>query len=196
MWIIKAEERPNIRDNNSCKERGALVVTSLLLMLAMVIIGALTIMITVTERYISRNHKMAKEVFYVADGGHPLAVNVIEDMISSREGDYQNFSIAGNLKNEVMDYHHENETLNDRMLDSPRSSPDIQGTLCNHAVRIDIDRLSTSHLYGGSVEFAAGSEGIGLGSVASKKLLFAISSEGYVQSGAISTIVTTYRSIL
>ena len=100
-------------------------------------------MITVTERYISRNHKMAKEVFYVADGGYPLAVNVIEDMISSREGDYPDFSIAGNLKNEVMDYHQENATLNDRMLDSPRSSPDIQGTLGNHAVRIDIDRLST-----------------------------------------------------
>ena len=195
MWLTK-EEKAGIRENHSCKERGALVVTSLLLMLALVIIGALTIMITVTERYISRNHKMAKEVFYVADGGYPLAVNVIEDMVSSREGDYRNFSIAGNLKNEVMDYHQETATLNDRLIDSPRNSPDIQGTLGNHALRIDIDRLCTDHLFGGSVEFAAGSEGIGLGSMATKKLLFEISSEGYVQSGAISTIVTTYRSVL
>ena len=177
-------------------ERGALVVTALLLMLALVIIGSLTIMITVTERYISRNHKMAKEVFYVADGGFPLAVNVIEDMISFREENYRNFSIAGNLKNEVMNYHQETETLNDRLLDSPKNSPDIQGTLGNHVVRIDIDRLCTDHLFGGSVEFAAGSEGIGLGSVTSKKLLFEISSEGQVQGGAISTIITTYRKIL
>jgi hypothetical protein len=182
-----------LRERN---ERGALVVTSLLLMLALVIIGSLTIMITVTERFISRNHKMAKEAFYVADGGYPLAVNVIEDMLSSREENYRNFSIAGNLKNEVMDYHQETETLNDRLLDSPGISPDIQGTLGNHVVRIDIDRLCTDHLFGGSVEFAAGGEGIGLGSVASKKLLFEISSEGHVQSGAISTIITTYRKIL
>jgi len=195
MWLPK-EERAGIGENHSCKERGALVVTSLLLMLALVIIGALTIMITVTERYISRNHKMAKEVFYVADGGYPLAVNVIEDTVSSREGDYRNFSIAGNLKNEVMDYHQETATLNDRLIDSPRSSPDIQGTLGNHALRIDIDRLCTDHLFGGSVEFAAGSEGIGLGSMATKKLLFEISSEGYVQPGATARIVTTYRSIL
>ena len=195
MWLTK-EEKAGIRENHSCKEQGALVVTSLLLMLALVIIGALTIMITVTERYISRNHKMAKEVFYVADGGYPLAVNVIEDTVNSREGDYRDFSIAGNLKNEVMDYYQETATLNDRLIDSPRSSPDIQGTLGNHALRIDIDRLATDHLFGGSVEFAAGSEGIGLGSMATKKLLFEISSEGYVQSGAICTIVTTYRNIL
>jgi Tfp pilus assembly protein PilX len=177
-------------------ERGALAVTSLLLMLALVIIGALSIMITVTERYISRNHKMAKEVFYVADSGHPVAVTVIEDLVNSRETDYRNFSIAGNLKNEVMDYHQETATLNDRILDSPGRSPDIQGTLGNHSLRIDIDRLSTAHLHGGSVEFAAGGEGIGLGSMASTKLLFEISSEGYVQNSAISTIVTTYRKIL
>jgi hypothetical protein len=95
-----------------------------------------------------------------------------------------------------MDYHQETATLNDRLIDSPRSSPDIQGTLGNHALRIDIDRLRTDHLFGGSVEFAAGSEGIGLGSMATKKLLFEISSEGYVQSGAICTIVTTYRNVL
>jgi hypothetical protein len=195
MWITTAEI-PGIGENHTCTERGALVVTSLLLMLALLVIGALTIMITVTERYISRNHKMAKEVFYVADGGHPLAVNIIKDIVNSRDGNYLNFSIAENLKNEVMDYHQETALLNDRLLDSPTSSPDIQGTLENHAVRIDIDRVCTTHLQGGSVEFAAGSEGIGLGSIASKKLLFEISSEGQVQGGANSTIVTTYRNVL
>ncbi len=195
MLLTKAEI-PGIDQNHSCRERGALVVTSLLLMLALVVIGTLTIMITVTERYISGNHKMAKEVFYVADGGHPLAVNIINNMVNSREGDYGHFTIAENLKNEVMDYHQETATLNDRLLDSPTSSPDIQGTLGNHAVRIDIDRISTTHLQGGSVEFAAGSEGIGLGSSASKKLLFEISSEGQVHGGANATIVTTYRTIL
>lgn len=153
-------------------------------------------MITITERSISRNHKMAKDVFYVADGGHPLAVKVIEDMVASREGHYPYFTLETNVKNEVMDYHQDNTSLNDGSLDSPGNEPDIQGTLGNQSVCIDIDRLHTILLYGGSAEFAAGGEGIGSGSRASKKLLFEISSEGHVQGGAVATIVTTYRTVL
>ena len=185
-----------MRERKACKQRGAVVVTSLILMLVLLVIGTLTIMLTVTERFISRNHKMAKDAFYVADGGHPLAVKVIEDMVLSREGDYQNFTLDGNLKNELMDYHRGSSTLNDRLFDSPRHSPDIRGTLGSRPVHIDIDRLKTIFLYGGSAEFAAGGEGIGLGGRTSKKVLFEISSEGAVQPGATATIVTTYRKIL
>lgn len=184
------------QERKACKQRGALLVTSLVLMLVLVVLGTLTTMLTVTERFISRNHKMAKDVFYVADGGHPLAVKVIEDMVLSREGDYQNFTLEGNLKNELMDYHRDSSTLNDRLLDSPRHVPDIRGTLGNRSVHIDIDRLTTTLLYGGSAEFAAGGEGTGLGGRASKKVLFEIRSEGSAQLGASATIVTTYRKIL
>jgi hypothetical protein len=185
-----------MQEKKACKQRGAVVVTSLILMLVLLVIGTLTIMLTVTERFISRNHKMAKDAFYVADGGHPLAVKVIEDMVLSREGDYKNFTLEGNLKNELMDYHRDSSILNDRLLDSPRHSPDIRGTLGSRPLHIDIDRLKTTLLYGGSAEFAAGAEGIGLGGRASKKVIFEISSEGYVQPGATASIVTTYRKIL
>ena len=95
-----------------------------------------------------------------------------------------------------MDYHRDSSTLNDRLLDSPRHVPDIRGTLGNRSVHIDIDRLNTTLLYGGSAEFAAGGEGIGLGGRASRKVIFEISSEGTVQPGATATVVTTYRKIL
>ena len=186
----------SLQRRKACKQRGALVVTSLILMLVLVVIGTLTIMLTVTERFISRNHKMAKDVFYVADGGHPLAVKVIEDLVFSRRGDYRNFTLEENLKNELMDYHKDSSALNDRLLDSPSRSPDIRGTLGGHSICIDIDRFSTTLLYGGSAEFAASGEGIGLGGRASKKVLFEISSEGSVKPGATATIVTTYRQIL
>ena len=195
MYLITSKTT-FIQERKACKQRGALVVTSLILMLVLIVIGTLTIMLTVTERFISRNHKMAKDVFYAADGGHPLAVKVIEDMVLSRESDYQNFTLEGNLKNELMDYHRDSPTLNDRLLDSPRHSPDIRGSLGNRSVHIDIDRLNTTFLYGGSVEFAAACEGIGLGGRASKKVLFEISSEGSLRPGATATIVTTYRKIL
>jgi Tfp pilus assembly protein PilX len=185
-----------MQERKGYKQRGAVVATSLILMLVLLVIGTLTIMLTVTERFISRNHKMAKDVFYVADGGHPLAVKVIEDMLLLRAENYQNFTLEGNLKNELMNYHRGSSTLNDRLLDSPRHSPDIRGTLGSRPLHIDIDRLTTTLLYGGSAEFAAGGEGIGLGGRTSRKVIFEISSEGTVQPGAIATIVTTYRKIL
>ena len=55
-------------------------------MLALLVLGSLTTMIVVAERNISRNHKMAKNVFYLADGGHPLAVTVIEDITRGTTG--------------------------------------------------------------------------------------------------------------
>ena len=187
---------PCPREKQTGNQRGALVVTSLILTLALAVIGTLTIMITVTERSISRNHKMAKDVFYIADGGHPLAVTIIEDILAFREGQYSGFTLEGNLKNEVMGYHQDTTSLNDGSLDSPKNTPDIQGTVDNQPVCIDIDRLYTALLYGGSAEFAAGSEGTGSGDRASKKLLFAINSEGYVQGGATANVITTYRKVL
>jgi Tfp pilus assembly protein PilX len=178
------------------KERGALVVTALVIMLVLLVLGSLTTMIVVTERNISRNHKMAKDVFYLADGGHPLAVKVIENITCGTGDPYPGFTIAENLKNEVMDYHQDNTSLNDKHLDSPRNAPDIKGNLWGQAVRIDIDRTHTALLYGGSAEFASGGEGIGFGGGASKKLLFEINSQGSLQGSACANVVTVYRSVL
>jgi len=184
-------------EKSTCTERGALVVTALVIMVALLVLGSLTTMIVVAERNISRNHKMAKRVFYLADGGYPLAVTVIEDITRGTGDLHPDFTIAGNLKNEVMDYHRDNTSLNDRHLDSPRNAPDITGTLGGQAsVRIDIDRTHSALVHGGSAEFASGGEGIGFGGGASKKLLFEITTEGSLQESASATVVTVYRSVL
>jgi Tfp pilus assembly protein PilX len=183
-------------EKNTFKERGALVVTALVIMVALLILGSLTTMIVVAERNISRNHKMAKCVFYLADGGYPLAVTVIENITRGTGAPYPDFTIEENLKNEVMDYHQDNTSLNDKHLDSPRNAPDIKGTLWGQVVRIDIDRTHTALVYGGSAEFASGGEGIGFGGGASKKLLFEITTEGSLQESACAKVVTVYRSVL
>ncbi len=183
-------------EKSTCRERGALVITALVIMVALLVLGSLTTMIVVAERNISRNHKMAKSVFYLADGGYPLAVTVIEDITRGTGDPYPGFTIAENLKNEVMDYHQDNTSLNDRHLDSPRNAPDIKGTLGGQALRIDIDRTHTALVYGGSAEFASGGEGIGFGGGASKKLLFEITTQGSLQESACANVVTVYRSVL
>ena len=178
-----------------CEESGAILVVTLVVIIALIMMGSLAIMITVTESNISRNHRMAKEVFYMADGGHPLAVKIIEDMMSNKTASYSGFIIENNLANEVMDYHQGDTSLNDKDEDSPHNSPDITTTLLQQTLTIDIDRTSTTLVYGGSAEFGAGSEGIGAGGKASKKVLFKITSQGRMRSGALSRVVTVYRGI-
>ena len=181
---------------SKCKERGAILVVTLVVIIALIMMGSLAIMITVTESNISRNHKMAKEVFYMADGGYPLAVKIIEDIMSNKTASYAGFVIEENLTNEVMDYHQDDTSLNDKDEDSPNNSPDITTTLLQQTLNIDIDRTNTTLIYGGSAEFGTGGENIGIGGKASKKVLFEIASQGQMRSGALSRVVTVYRGIL
>ena len=183
-------------DNGRFKERGVILVVVLVLMIALIMMGSLAIMITVTESNISRNHRMAKEAFYVADSGYPLAVKIIEDIISNKTVSYSGFIINEHLTNEVMDYYQDNTSLNDKDRDSPRSSPDIKTTLLKQSLNIDIDRTHTSLLYGGSAEFGSGGESIGTGGKTSKKVLYEINSEGRVKSGALSNVITVYRNVI
>jgi len=186
---------PN-NENGGLKEKGAILVVALVVMIALIMMGSLAIMITITESNISRNHRMAKEAFYVADGGYPLAVEIIEEIISNKALWYSGFTIDKSLTNEVMDYYQGDASLNDKDRDSPRSSPDIKTTLLKHSLSMDIDRTHTTLLYGGSAEFGSGGESIGVGGRASKKVLFEINSQGRVKSGALSNVITVYRNIL
>lgn len=195
---------PRAQRSSSCtpfkksgyKERGAILVVALVVMVALIMMGSLAIMITVTERNISRHHRMAKEIFYLADGGHLLAVEIIEDIMSNKILSYSGFIIDKNLTNELMNYYQGDTSLNDKEKDSPRSSPDVTTTLLKQSLKIDIDRTRTTLLYGGSAEFGAGSESIGAGGKASKKVLFEINSQGHMKSGALSNVITVYRNVL
>ena len=188
-------------EKSTCTERGALVVTALVIMVALLVLGSLTTMIVVAERNISRNHKMAKEVFYLTDGGYPVAVKVIEDITYGEKRAYPGLTIDENLDNEVMEYYPGETSLNDKERDSPGESPDIKTTVLQQSLRIDIDRIHSTLLCGGSAEFASGGEGIGYGGGASKKVLFQIHSQGRVKNWALSSVkqirsITTSGSIL
>jgi len=180
---------------SSCKEKGAVLVISLVLTLTLVLMGSLAIMVAVTESNISRNHKMAKEVFYLSEAGHPLAVKIIEDITSDQQGVYPGFMIKENLGNEVMAYYKDDDSFNDKDRNAARKSPDIKTTLLQQSVSVDIDRVQTVLLSGGSAEFASGGEGIGFGGGASKKVLFEIDSQGRMKNGALSSVKTVYRSV-
>ena len=178
------------------EERGAIMVVALVVMSALIMMGSLAMMITVTETNISRNLRMAKEAFYVADGGYPLAVAIIEEVMNQVPCSSSRVTVDEHLPNEVMDYYRDNVLLNDYKGDSPENSPDITTSFLTHTLSIDIDRTHTSVLYGGAAAFGAGGENIGVGGGACKKILFEITSEGRMKGGALSRVITVYRKIL
>jgi hypothetical protein len=71
-----------------------------------------------------------------------------------------------------------------------------QGTLGNMA--IDITRTATHYLSGGGVEFAAGTEGVGVGGAASAAIIYSLASRGTVGASTKTTesdIVASYRKV-
>ncbi len=179
----------------SLHESGALMVTVMVIIAALLLLGTLAIALVVTDRNISRNQRMAKDAFYLADGGHPLAVSIIEEIMREGSATVRGFNTDPHLKNEVMGYYPAQPSLNDRLTDSPESSPDIRGNLCNQPLALDVDRIATTLLSGGSAEFASAGEGTGLGGTGSTKILFQIRSRGCLRAGACAQVVSEYRSI-
>jgi hypothetical protein len=71
-----------------------------------------------------------------------------------------------------------------------------QGTLGNMA--INITRMSTQYLSGGGVEFAAGTEGVGVGGAASAAIIYKLDSWGTVGTAPKTTssnIMAQYRKV-
>ncbi|MEJ2048163.1 MAG: hypothetical protein P8X92_10270, partial [Dehalococcoidia bacterium] len=86
------------------------------------------------------------------------------------------------------DYQDEDPNLADISMD--------QGTLGSMAV--DLTRVATRYLSGGGVEFASGTEGVGVGGAASAAIIYRLDSRGTVGTAPRTTssnIVAQYRKV-
>ena len=146
------------------REEGAILVVAVFVTLALVVVGSLATMLTNIELDISRNDRFGKEAFFVADAGCPIATKVIKDMILN-EGinlsDYPGFTFDDNLLNEVRNYYEDNPSLNDKSTDSTENNPDIETTISERDLMVDIDWRLRKAGAGGSLLFAMGYEGVG-----------------------------------
>jgi len=156
------------------REEGAVIVVAVFVILALVVVGSLSSMLTNIERDISRNDKMGKEAFFVADAGNPISTKVLRDMILNEGIDssdpsymeYMNGGISFDSHifiNEVRNYYDPvlEPDLNDAIIDSPDNMPDITATVAGKALNIDVDWRHRKSGAGGSLLFAMGYEGIG-----------------------------------
>jgi hypothetical protein len=187
-------------------DRGVVLVFALVLMLVLTIIGSSATMTSQVDLKISGNTKVIRTSFYVADGGIMMSPKVIGRIITDRALPpasqtpliaYDDYAAVGDdpvLLKKIMGF-----TMDSAYQSADDSTTDIsmaQGTLGNMA--IDITRTATHYLSGGGVEFAAGTEGVGVGGAASAAIIYNIASRGTVGTPNKTTesdIVARYRKV-
>ena len=177
-------------------ERGVVLIFALVLMLVVTIIGSSATMTSQVDLKISGNSKVIRTSFYIADGGIMLSPKVISRIITDRAlpaaADTPLLTYdAANLLEKIMGYIEDDDPDTD--------TTDIsmnQGTLGN--IAIDVSRVGTQYLSGGGVEFAAGTEGVGVGGSASAAIIYNLASRGTVGTSPKTTesdISAQYRKV-
>ena len=187
-------------------DRGVALIFALVLLLLVSIIGSSATLTSQIDLKLSGNSKVIRTSFYVADGGIMLSPKVISRVITDRALPtaeetpliaYDEFAKAGEdpvLLKKIMGF-----SLDSDYQTADDSTPDLtvnQGTLGNMAV--DLARVATNYLSGGGVEFASGTEGVGVGGAATAAIIYRLDSKGTVGTGpgtTSSNIVALYRKV-
>ncbi len=188
-------------------DRGVALIFALVLLLVVSIIGSSATLTSQIDLKLSGNTKVIRTSFYVADGGIMLSPKVISQIITDR-------ALPTLEQTPLIAYDSWKKTIDDDPLllkkimgfdmDSEYQNEDPnaadismdKGTLGNMAV--DLTRVATHYLSGGGVEFAAGTEGVGVASAASAAIIYRLDSRGTVGTAPRTTssnIVAQYRKV-
>ncbi len=187
-------------------DRGVALIFALVLLLVVTIMGSSATLTSQIDLKLSGNTKVIRTSFYVADGGIMLSPKVISQIITDRALPtsaqtplitYDDYAKTGEdplLLKKIMGF-----AMDSDYQDADENAADItvaQGTLGNMAV--DLTRVATQYLSGGGVEFASGTEGVGVGGAASAAILYHLASRGTVgtaPNNTTSEIVARYRKV-
>jgi hypothetical protein len=160
-------------------DRGVVLIFALVLMLVLTIIGSSATLTSQIDLKLSGNTKVIRTSFYVADGGIMLSPKAISRIITDRDlptpeqtplityDDYAKVDEDPVLLKKIMGFSMDSDYQN-----ADEITADItvaQGTLGSMAV--DLTRVATRYLSGGGVEFAAGTEGVGVSGAASTAII-------------------------
>ena len=189
-------------------DRGVVLIFALVLMLVLTIIGSSATLTSQIDLKLSGNTKVIRTSFYVADGGIMLSPKVISRIITDRELPtpeqtplitYDAWEKVVGVDDPVLLKKIMGFPMDSDYQDADENTADItveQGTLGSMAV--DLTRVGTRYLSGGGVEFAAGTEGVGVGGAASAAILYHLASRGTVGTAPRTTtseIVARYRKV-
>lgn len=196
-------------------ERGMALIFALLIMVVLAIIGAAATMTSQVDVRISGNTRVLREAFYLADGGIETSPKVVSQMITNRA--LPGFAETPSLLFDGVIYDDPSSpsayikdtsqtvTLVDKIMgyesndDASDDSEDIVLNLAGYeALAVNVTRGATAYLSGGGVEFAAGTEGVGVAGAASTAVFYTFESSGTsgrAPNSTVSRIAARYRKV-
>ena len=178
-------------------DRGVVLIFALVIMLVLTVIGSSSTMTSQVDLKISGNTKVTRTSFYIAEGGIMMAPKVISRIITDRAlpalADTPLLAYdTSNLLEKIMGYIETDDPGTD--------TTDIvmnQGTQGNLA--LDLTRSAAEYLSGGGVEFAAGTEGVGVAGATNTAIRYNLTSTGTVGTtprATVAQIAAQYRKVV
>lgn len=169
-----------------------ILVVALLIMAVMSIIGATALTTSRIDIRISHNTKVSREAFYFSDGGVEMSPKFVREIVNDGVlPNPQNVTLNAQLLNEVMGFipgPDPNDGVYPNLVNA-----DIHMAVGDHQVDVDIDRTGTGMTAGSGVEFGAGAEGAGVGSVGGVLIFYNMESVGRAPANALAHLDVFYR---
>ena len=155
------------------------------------VLGITSITNTSIELKIAGNDKLHKIAFNNADSGVYGTPKLISKTVNENEQFPGTMGFIY-LSTVPLDFHRQVLGYDDHVAD-----PDVSFAFdSKNWAEIDVERVRSVNVAGGGAEFAAGSEGLGVGSVGGVAVYYAMNSKGTAPNSALSTVVADYRKVV
>jgi hypothetical protein len=168
-------------------EQGSVLLTTMVVLVLLTVLGMAAIDNSTVEIKLAANDKFHQVAFYNADSGVYVTPKVISACVDQGEepslsnGAYT--PDGGTFLREIMGY------------DGSDSATDIRFSMGQNQADVDVSRDGVEHIAGGGVEFASGSEGIGVGSAGGVALFYTMDSFGSGPASSGSNVEARYRKV-
>ena len=183
------KQTPGPLDN----QNGSIILIAMVTLLLLTVLGITSITNTSIELKIAGNDKLHKIAFNNADSGVYGTPKLISETVNENEQFTGTMGFTYVTRADSSDFH--NQVLGYDTYDG--GSPDVAFAFdSQNGAQIDVERVRSVNVAGGGAEFAAGSEGLGVGSVGGVAVYYAMNSQGTAPNSAASTVVADYRKVV
>jgi len=185
-------------------ESGSALIVALMILILLGLLGFFAIKSSVTTEKISGNEKLQHKTFNIADGGLSATCMLIHNSFYNL-GFYNTAIPALNSTSCIYDPLLFSELILGFNISTNTVIPSSVNviypldTFCSANVTVSTPPNNTSLIPGSGAEFAAGSEGVGVGSIGGIQKLFSLESTAKFNNGSelsSSQIDGTYREVL
>ncbi len=176
-------------------QNGSIIFIAMVILLLLTVLGITSITNTSIELKIAGNDKLHKIAFNNADSGVYGIPKLISETVNENEPYIGSMFSYIPIPPDDGSSHFHRQVLGYDTYDGGNSDVSFAFDSQNGA-QIDVERLRSENLAGGGAEFAAGSEGLGVGSVGGVAVYYAMDSQGTAPNSAVSTVVADYRKVV